>query len=145
MKIHKWNKTDQIFEGYLDNIYQTLNHCDVFYIADKGYAVLNQQPKYTLYQRLGIAEIQDIFVLPEYRGQGIATALIKHCEGQTDKDMIGISVPVSPQFGAAQRLYIKMGYMPDGNGVTYYREIVMHNSSVKVDDDLCLMLVKDLK
>ena len=144
MEIEKWNKQDNIFDGYLEKIYLDLDRCDVFFIRDKGYAVLNHAPKYAFYKRLGIAEIQDIFTLPNMRGQGVATALIAHCEAQVEGDMVGISVPVSPQFGVAQQLYFKLGYAPDGNGVTYDREMLRHGQMVKCDDDLCMMLVKNL-
>jgi len=145
MKIQKWNKKDIIFPQHLDEIYKNIDFCDVFYMVDKGFVVLNHQPKYSFYKRLGIPEIQDVFVLPDYRGQGIATALIQFCEKQIHGDMVGISVPISPQFGQAQRLYYKLGYKPDGNGVTYEREQVIHNTMARVDDNLCLMMVKDLK
>lgn len=145
MEIKIWNKLDDIFEGYLDPIYRTNDCCDVYYVADSGFAVLNHSPKYALYQRLQIPEIQDVFILPDARGRGVATALINHCEAQVSESMIGISVPVSPNFGIAQQLYYKLGYKPDGNGVTYNREILSHDSRVKLDENLCLMMVKDLE
>ena len=144
MKIQKWNKKAPLFEGVLDPIYRDLAQCDVYYIIDKGFAVLNHDPRYHFYRKLGIAEIQDVFVFPDHRRQGIATTLIGHCESQISGDMIGISVPVSPLFGVAQRLYADLGYRPDGNGVTYNRAPVIHNTTQRVDDDLCLMLLKDL-
>jgi hypothetical protein len=58
---------------------------------------------------------------------------------------VGISVPVSPDFGVAQQLYYKLGYKPDGNGVTYDRATLTHDCRVKLDENLCLMMVKDLK
>jgi GNAT superfamily N-acetyltransferase len=144
MKIQKWDKQGDIFKGALDPIYRDLDHCDVYYVESKAFAVLNHRPKYAPYLRAGILEIQDIFVLHDYRQQGLATALINHCEAITNGDVIGISVPVSPRFGAAQRLYYKLGYMPDGNGVTYDRQMLDHNSRVQLNDDLCLMMVKEL-
>jgi ribosomal protein S18 acetylase RimI-like enzyme len=144
MNVLKWDKQTRIFEN-LDLVYKTLSHCDVYYIPQSAYAVLNSKPAYHLYQRLGIAEIQDIYVMPDYRRQGLASKLIHHCETQAEGDMVGISVPVSPQFGAAQRLYHKLGYAPDGNGVTYERHAIEHNATVKLNDDLCLMLVKELE
>ena len=145
MKIEKWTKVSLIFDGLLDPLYKNTDNCEVYFVEGKGFAVLNRQPKYSLYQRLGISEIQDVFVLHEFRGQGIATSLINHCEKMTADDMIGISVPVSPDFGVAQQLYYKLGYRPDGNGVTYDREPLTHNSTVKIDENLCLMMVKDLE
>lgn len=144
MEILKWDKEIPIFDGRLDAHYATCDACDVFYVVGTGFCVLNYAPKYSLYQRLKTPEIQDVFVVPEARGQGVATSLITHCESVCETEMIGISVPVSPDFGAAQRLYYKLGYQPDGNGVTYDREPCPHNSRVKLDDNLCLMMVKDL-
>lgn len=144
MNIERWNKKDVIFSGSLDPVYKTLDFCHVYYVEDKGYVVLNLQPSYGIYSRIGISEIQDLFVMPEYRRTGVASALIAHCEKQVTTEMVGISVPVSPQFGPAQRLYYRLGYEPDGNGVTYERQAVQHNALVRLDDYLCLMMIKNL-
>ncbi|MCS5597805.1 MAG: GNAT family N-acetyltransferase [Alphaproteobacteria bacterium] len=124
---------------------------DLYIISESdqicGYVTLNYAPKYTLYKRLSIPEIQDLYIAPEFRRQGLADKLITHCENtakQRGADQIGISVSVSPQFAVAQRLYIARGYNVDGNGATYDRIPVEHGKSYKVDDDLCLMLIKDL-
>ena len=114
---------------------------------DVGYGMLNWNPIYTLYRRLEIPEIQDIAVIPSARRQGIASALIAHCENlarEKNKTQIGISVGLHSDFGAAQRLYVRLGYIPDGNGVTYNREPVRPGEIRPVDDDLCLMMIKDL-
>jgi len=92
--IQKWNKADPIFPHHLDPIYKTLDYCDVFYVPEKGYAILNHQPKYNLYKKLAIPEIQDVFVIPDHRKQGIATQLIHYCESTCDTNTIGISVPI---------------------------------------------------
>ena len=112
-----------------------------------GYVFFNCQPKYNLYKRLGIAEIQDLNVHPDHRRQGYATMLIQACENvaaAAGDNMIGISVGLTADYGAAQRLYNKLGYEPDGNGVTYDRQVVTHGAKMPVDDDLCLMLIKTL-
>jgi len=112
-----------------------------------GYCLLNWEPKYGLYKKLNIPEIQDLNILPQFRQQGLATALINHCEklalakGLTQ---MGISFALDASYGAAQRLYVKLGYVPDGNGVTYDRSFVRAGDFHPVDDDLCLMMVKDL-
>lgn len=112
-----------------------------------GFAVLNWRPSYALYKRLGIPEIQDLNVAPDFRRRGIATALIRYCEDLARAKgcaQAGISVGLDSGYGAAQRLYVKLGYMPDGFGVTYDREPVRRGELRPVDDDLCLMLVRDL-
>lgn len=115
--------------------------------TDVGYVMLNRQPKYSLYNKLSIPEIQDLNVIRDARQKGAATALIRHCEdmarqeGYTD---IGISVGLHASFGAAQRLYVKLGYIPDGYGITYDRKTVAAGEFHAVDDNLCLMMVKAL-
>ena len=114
---------------------------------DAGYVMLNWNPQYALYRRLGIPEIQDLFVAPSARRQGIARALIAHCENMIraqGKTQAGISVGLHGGFGAAQRLYAGLGYIPDGNGVTYDRKPVKSSEIRPVDDNLALMMIRDL-
>jgi GNAT superfamily N-acetyltransferase len=61
-------------------------------------------------------------VLPDYRKQGIGTKLIEACE-QAEKEqgraLIGLGVGLTADYGNAQRLYIHLGYIPDGRGIHY--------------------------
>ena len=112
-----------------------------------GYGILNWNPRYNLYRKFSIPEIQDLNVLPEARKKGVATAMIAYCEKQAAAkgcETIGISVGLHSGFGAAQRLYVKLGYVPDGFGVTYDRQPVTAGELRPIDDDLCLMMVKVL-
>lgn len=112
-----------------------------------GYAHLNFFPQYTPFLRMGIPEIQDLVVHPDTRRQGIGEQLIKSCEqyaseqGRTD---IGIGVGVTGNFGNAQRLYVRSGYVPDGAGAVFERTPVSTGEFRPVDDRLCLMMVKSL-
>jgi len=114
----------------------------------QGYVILNFAPRYSLFQKLKIPEIQDLNVHPDSRNQGIGRALVELCEDiireRGDVNQIGISVGLHKGFGAAQRLYAKLGYIPDGNGVTYDRNPVSPHEMRTIDDDLCLMMVKSL-
>jgi ribosomal protein S18 acetylase RimI-like enzyme len=115
--------------------------------VDAGYCILNWQPKYSLFLKLGIPEIQDLNILPQFRQRGFATHMIKYCENRAREkgcEDMGIGVSVSPAFGPAQRLYTKLGYVADGNGVTYDRKLVAAGEFRPVDDQLCLMLVRSL-
>lgn len=112
---------------------------------DVGFGILNFEPKYRLYQKLNIPEIQDLNVILEAREQGIATALLNAFEDlarDQGKKEIGISVGLTNDYGAAQRLYIKQGYVPDGYGVTNDRQVVEKGLTCSLNDDLALMLVK---
>lgn len=115
--------------------------------VDIGYGMLNWQPQYALYKRLQIPEIQDLNVIPEARRQGAATLLVRALEDiarREGRTQIGISVGLFADYGPAQRLYVKLGYVPDGYGVTYDRVAVSGGEIRPVDDDLCLMMVRDL-
>lgn len=112
-----------------------------------GYAVVNWRPVYTLFARLGIPELQDLNVLPEHRCLGLGREIVLTCEDlarQRDYAHMGLAVGLDKSYGPAQRLYTRLGYMPDGYGVTYDREPVAKGQVVRVDDDLCLMMVKEL-
>ena len=57
---------------------------------------------------------------------------------------VGIGVGMGADYGAAQRLYVRLGYVPDGRGVTYAALPVKRGDRVVVDDDLVLYLTKRL-
>lgn len=112
-----------------------------------SYCILNWQPKYAFFQKLGFPEIQDLNVLQKYRRQGIATQMICHCEDMARAkkcEYMGIGVGLHASFGPAQRLYVKLGYIPDGNGLNYDRQQVAFGEFRPVDDELCLMMIKTL-
>ncbi len=124
----------------------------VLYIAyrDKipvAYGQLVFTPRYNFFKKMKIPEIQDLFVKEEYRGKGIGQNLIEYIEQKAKNlnfEHIGISVSVSYKFGTAQRLYIKMGYIPDGFGVVYSNKRVNFGEYKAVDDLLCLKFIKKL-
>ena len=131
---------------------QAARKAELLILSDEGtpagYCLLNWDPKYGLYKKLDIPEIQDLNILPQFRRRGLATMLIKHCENlalNKGKTRMGISFGLDPSYGHAQRLYVKLGYIPDGNGVTYDRICVSAGDFRPIDDDLCLMMIKDLE
>ncbi len=112
-----------------------------------GYVHYNRNPQYQPFRSLKIPEIQDLRVGRNWQRQGIGAQLIKHCEMQARQDshdMIGIAVGLYAAYGSAQRLYARMGYVPDGYGLTYDRVAVTPGEMRPVDDNLCLMMVKTL-
>lgn len=112
-----------------------------------GYVQLNFRPVYQPFRRLGIAEIQDLNVVPGHRRQGLGRRLVEVCEEalrQAGHDTAGISVGLLPSFGAAQRLYVAMGYLPDGAGLCYDDEPVRAGAMLPVDDLLTIKLLRDL-
>jgi len=110
-----------------------------------GYALLNWQPKYALFKKCDIPEIQDLNVVSLHRRQGIGRSVIEFCERRASKNgftQMGIGVGLDASFGAAQRLYIGMGYIPDGSGISYDRKQVAAGEFRPIDENLCLMMSK---
>ena len=112
-----------------------------------GYVQLIWSPVYPLFRRMNIPEIQDLNVIPDARQQGIGSALVDACEAlvlEKGYGDIGISVGLHSGFGAAQRLYIRKGYLPDGAGIAYDEITVTAGEMRSVDDLLMLKMTKTL-
>lgn len=136
-------------EGYFESLFE--KECLILIAStenrDIGFGILNFEPKYGLYKKLGIPEIQDLNVVPDERLKGVGTALVLAFENIAEDqgaEQVGISVALTKDYGPAQRLYVKLGYIPDGNGITFDREGVTHGQSYIANDDLCLMMIKEL-
>lgn len=144
-----YDKVGKSDEGFFEACFD--KGCTILIVAkeeqDIGFGVLNFEPKYSVYRKLNIPEIQDMNVVPEARQQGAANALLTAFEdiaGDHGAEQVAISVGLSKDYGPAQRIYVKNGYIPDGYGVTYDREYVDKGASYPIDDDLCLMMIKDI-
>ncbi len=113
-----------------------------------GHVLLRWRSKHRPFADAGTPEIADLRVAPAMRRRGIATALIARCEqlaSDRGHQAIGIGVGLYGDYGAAQRLYPKLGYRPDGSGATYKTVAVTPGEMVRMDDDLVLWLIKDLQ
>ena len=68
----------------------------------------------------GMAWIATLGVLPEFRGRGIAAALLKACEAAISLTIIRLCV--RPSNEAAIRLYERFGYHKVGEWSNYYQD-----------------------
>jgi GNAT superfamily N-acetyltransferase len=111
-----------------------------------GYATVNWTPAYPPFAELNIPDIQDLNVIPEFRRMGIASRLLDRAEAEIAQrsDVAGIGVGLHPGYNAAQTLYVKRGYIPDGRGLTYRNAFVQEGAAIVLDDDLVLHLTKRL-
>lgn len=102
---------------------------------------------YPYFKSNGIPEINDLLVVSRFRNQGIAKKLIDKSEAYASETYryIGLGVGLYKDYGTAQRLYVKNGYIPDGNGLMYNNESVKPGSNVRVDDELLIYLYKQLR
>lgn len=113
-----------------------------------GFVHLIWRPAYPPFARLGIPEIQDLAVLPDFQRRGLGRALVLRCEDEAQKrgcQEIGIGVGLHAAYGAAQRLYVRLGFMPDGAGVSYDNAALSGGRLYAVDDLLTLKMVKRLE
>ena len=113
-----------------------------------GYGSLLNDTEYPDFKNLGIPEINDVWISAEYRGNGFGKELVQRLEAVALKEnhkRVGIGVGLYKDYGFAQKLYVRMGYIPDGNGVTYKYQPVNPGDSYPVDDDLIIWFKKDLR
>ena len=144
-----WNKRASQYEQYL--IEQALEFRDVYvaFIHGQfaGYLTICWSSSYAPFQKEKIPEIVDFNVLPNFRRQGIGTQLMSKAENEIAKVSLvaGIGVGMTPDYGAAQRLYVLRGYIPDGRGLHYRAHYPKYGEEITVDDNLALHLTKKLK
>ncbi len=143
-----WSKPRELYERYLVEQEARQRHVWLAFTSGQfaGYVTLNWQPAYVPFQAEGIPEIQDLNVLPAFRRRGIGSALLDTAESVAAErsKAVGIAVGLCPDYGPAQRLYVRRGYVPDGRGIAYRGHTVKYGEQVVVDDDLVLCLTRGL-
>lgn len=121
-------------------------------------AVYQGQPAGSLYVYMNAKEgpfknsgyplIVDFNVLKKYQKKGIGNRLMDAAEQIAAQyaDRVCLGVGLSREYGSAQRMYVKRGYIPDGSGVWYRNEQCRQYETVcTIDDDLVLYLSKCLR
>jgi GNAT superfamily N-acetyltransferase len=141
---HGWHKSLDLFIRYADEQRRGLRLCYVAESADSlaGYCTLLWESKYEPFRTAGIPEISDLNVLPPHRGRGVGNALLDAIESRARErsQTVGLGVGLYADYGAAQRIYARRGYVPDGRGVVYRNRPVQPGNTVRLDDDAALML-----
>ena len=143
-----WNKPASQYERYLAE--QTSGQRDVLVaLVDNvfaGYVTIVWASEYPPFQEAGIPEVVDFNVLPHYRRQKIGTKLMDEAERRIAQrsSIAGIGVGMYPDYGAAQRMYVLRGYVPDGRGIMYDARQLQYGEQVTNDDSLNLYFTKQL-
>ena len=143
-----WNKPVEQYQNYL--IQQIRGEREVL-IAEfenefAGYLTILRQSHYPPFKAKNIPEINDFNVLIKFRKRGIGAVLMDAAESliAEKSETVGIGVGLTADYGAAQRLYVKRGYIPDGRGISQGGKILQYGDKIKVDDRLTLWLTKNL-
>ena len=112
-----------------------------------GYVAIVWESNYAGFRSRGIPLVHQIAVAGPFRRRGVATLLMGAAE-QLARDRgvatLGITVGLFDEYGPAQRLYARRGYIPDGRGACQGQRPLRKGMQVTMDDDLIIWLTKDL-
>jgi GNAT superfamily N-acetyltransferase len=112
-----------------------------------GYAAIVWESDYAGFRSRGIPLIHQVAVAGPFRRQGVATMLRDAAE-QLARDRgiatLGITVGLFDEYGPAQQLYGRRGYVPDGRGACLGQRPLRKGMLVTMDDDLIIWLTKHL-
>ena len=144
-----WSKPSEQYQRYLSE--QTQGERDVL-IAETGgefagYLTIIWESDFAPFREKEIPEIVDFNVLIKFRTRGIGTKLMDAAEnliGEKYKT-VGIRVGLTQDYGAAQKLYVRRGYLPDGSGISQTGNFLSYGDKITVDDGLNLSFTKELR
>lgn len=143
-----WGSRLEVLEKYLDEINKgkRIVLVDVNNNECRGYItlVLNKSPSDN---NSTVPEIVDFNVFEKYQRMGIGQNLLDSIilEAKSYNDFVKIGVGLNSNYGKAQRLYVKNGFIPDGKGIYYKNEVVEVNELCKNDDNLALYFLKKIR
>lgn len=144
-----WDKPASQYERYYTEQVDKVRDVFVAFVEGEfaGYLTICWTSSYGPFRAENIPEIVDFNVLPKYRRQGVGTRLMDKAESEIANvsPIAGIGVGMDSDYGAAQRLYVLRGYVPDGRGLHYRGHYPMYGEKITVDDSLAIYLTKKLK
>lgn len=143
-----WDKPFELYRRYFQE--QTDGTRAVFiaeYDGDfAGYVTLVWLSGYPAFRQRNIPEIADLNVLKRYQRRRVASALLDAAEKRAAEcsPVVGLGVGLTGDYGPAQRLYVRRGYVPDGSGAWSHDKMLQYGECVPVDHDLVLYLTRPL-
>ena len=144
-----WNKPASQYERYYSEQENGKRLTLVVFLNKKfsGYLTIVWESEYPPFRKDNIPEVVDLNVLPKYQRQKIGTRLMEKAEKIISKKskIVGIGVGLAPGYNAAQRMYVRRGFVPDGLGIEYNNKPVKYGQKIVVDDSLVLHFTKQLK
>ena len=143
-----WDKHEALYRNYYAEA--TRGERDVLVAEDEaghaGYVTIMWASGYPPFRAAGIPEISDFNVLMRCRRRGIGTALMDEAERRIGQrsPVAGLGVGLYADYGAAQILYARRGYIPDGRGLWQGLTQLKYGDQATVNDDLVIYLTKPL-
>ncbi|MDR1703835.1 MAG: GNAT family N-acetyltransferase [Clostridiales bacterium] len=143
-----WQKPRDVFEEYLSKQDKALYTFAAESEQDiAGYAILYKAARGGPFADKHIPEIGDLIVFEKYQRRGIGNVILDAAEKKAAElsEAVSLAVGLHSGYGAAQRIYIKRGYMPDGSGCWHKNAPLSQYADCVNDDDLVLYLLKVLR
>ena len=143
-----WHKPPTIYQRYIAEQEEgrRLAFSAEWHGEFAGYVTLLWVSDYRPFAERHIPEICDLNVLPLHRRKGIGNALLDRAESAASarSRVVGLGVGLYADYGAAQRIYVRRGYLPDGRGIMYRNHPVEPGATIPINDDATLMLTRVL-
>ncbi len=144
-----WHKPVSQFRDYLRQSKEGARTALVAQVDGQfaGYVTIVWDSGYPPFREAAIPEVVDLNVLRRYQRQGVGTALLEAAEERVARRSagVGIGVGLTEDYGAAQRLYAKRGYVPDGRGIYGHGRLVKAGESIAIDDCVAMYLIKEFQ
>lgn len=111
-----------------------------------GIVTIRWYSNYPPFREQQIPLIQNIEIRYEDRGRGLGNQMLERAEQEIAwrSALAGLCVGIFADYGPAQRLYARRGFVPDGRGVCHGHTPLQHGQQITVEHDLLLWLVKDV-
>ncbi|GAA5209969.1 GNAT family N-acetyltransferase [Microbacterium kyungheense] len=144
-----WPKPSELFDEYrrrqASGDALVLIACAESEVA--GYCLVEWTSSYPPFASAGVPEIIDLNVLPAQRGLGAGRRLLAEAElrASTRSDTVGLRVGLYADYGVAQQMYVRAGFVPDGRGVSVNGQPVPPGAVIRLDDEPVLALTRCVK
>lgn len=147
-----WPSRAELFERYLKEVSRGERQVMVAELDGQpaGYVTLvprSPAGPFAIFAGKDIPEIVDFNVLECFQRRGVGKALLDEIERLAAQlcDQVCIGVGLHAGYGAAQRMYVKRGFIPDGSGVWYGgKPVTPYEKEYPIDDELALYFSKKL-
>lgn len=143
-----WHKPFELFNDYYNQQENDEKSVIVAEVNNEvaGYVTLLPSTTIGPYAYKNIPEIVDLNVLIKFQKRGIGNKMMGVVEelAKEKSDCISLAVGLHYGYGAAQRMYVKRGYIPDGTGAWYRGKQLEQYAECANDDDLILYFLKCL-
>lgn len=143
-----WDKPLSLFEDYLAEQTAGIRQTFVAKYSGKvvGYITILWSSDHIYFRQNNIPEIKDLNIFPAFQRRGFGKSLLSFAENQIilRAKISGIGVGLTQDYGVAQRLYVKNGYIPTAEGVSHHNKILKYGDQITIDDETILWFTKNL-